>query len=59
MTNPLDDRNTVTLSLASDDTPFFQTPLNLSSQRVSPVTLMISHYLHTIHIVVPLELDSV
>ena len=37
---------------SSGDRPFFQTPLNPSSQIVSPVTLLISHYLYTnIHIV--------
>ena len=38
----------VTLGFASGDRLFFQTPLNPSSQIVSPVTLLISHYLYNI-----------
>ena len=60
MTNPSGDKDTfdsrdsggsgkwpVTLGFASGDRPFFQTPLNPSSQIESPVTLLISHYLYT------------
>ena len=36
----------VALGFASGDRPFFQIPLNPSSQIVSPVTLLISHYLY-------------
>ena len=35
----------VTLGFTSYDRPFFQTPLNPLSQIVSPVTLLISHYM--------------
>ena len=38
----------VNLGFASGDRSFFQTPLNPSSQILSPVTLLISHYLYTI-----------
>ena len=36
----------VTFGLASGNRPFIQTPLNPSSQTVSLVTLLISHYLY-------------
>ena len=35
-----------TVGFASGNRPFFQTPLYPSSQIVSPVTLVISHYLY-------------
>ena len=38
----------ITLRFASGNRPFFQTPLNPSSQIVSPVTLVISHYLYNV-----------
>ena len=38
----------VTLGFVSGDRSFFQTPLNLLSQTVSPITLLISHYLYTL-----------
>ena len=42
----------VSLGFASGDRPFFQTPLNPSSQIVSPVTLLISHYLYNMPLVI-------
>ena len=38
----------VKLGFASGDRPFFQTPLNPSSQVVSPVILVTSHYLYNV-----------
>ena len=41
----------VTLGFASDDRLFSRRPLNPTSQTVSLVTLVISHYLYTVDLI--------